>query len=164
MSALQSALRVIRAFKSPMPIRSTARRRADDCGDMAKQLADDVDALQRDGVAHHQAQVGRQSVAHRIEQPPGIIELLGEAQAKLVLGRDQRGIDRRRIGEAKRRARRRFCAILGLDRVAAVLGLPKMRGRAEMIVVGRDELGLGIRWLRKNFTSEMEVKSPPPPR
>ena len=64
---------------------------------MAEHLADDIDRLKRDAVAHHDRHVGAQLVAHGVEHAPGKFELLGKAETELVVCRDQGWIERWRL-------------------------------------------------------------------
>src|SRR5690349_11105704 len=50
----------------------------DDIGDMAEQLPDNVNRLERGHVPADDDVIGRQSVAHLVEHAPRIFELLGE--------------------------------------------------------------------------------------
>ena len=106
-----------------MPMRSTAplgSLERTTAAIMAEDLADDVDRLQRDRMAHQERGVRAELVAHRIEHPARIIEFLGEPELEAIVGRGQRRRDRR--GHAADRRAQRLGAIVRLDRVAPLLG------------------------------------------
>jgi hypothetical protein len=101
---------------------------------MAEHLADDIDRLKRDAVAHHDRHVGAQLVAHGIEHPPCKFELLGKAEAKLVVGLDQGWVERRRIAADRALLIVLFGAKFGLDGIAKGLRATQMGRSAEIML------------------------------
>jgi hypothetical protein len=93
-------------------------------------------------MAHHDGHVGAQLIPHHVEHPPCIFQFLGQAEAKFVVGRDERRIERRRVAA---NGAPLLVVLLGaklsLDGIAKGLRTPQM-GRSTKILLSTHAISL----------------------